>query len=790
MKKRLLLIPFAALSLLLGACSSNPGGGNSEIYSVYQSYVKNAQSKGEEPLSYEEWLASIKGEKGDRGPKGDKGDTGQQGPQGEKGNQGEQGEKGESGENGSSILTGHGMPAELLGSDGDSYIDLDTWNFYLKEDGEWKITGNIKGLTGDTGEQGPKGDTGEQGPKGDTGEQGSKGDTGEQGPKGDTGEQGPKGDPGKDGITYIPCIFNNYDGTKLYEFYFEKGTSAIYEGPTPTKPDEKDGDDDVHWNFAGWDKPLENVQRPTIFTARFECLYECTFKNCDGTVLWSTQVNRGDSVVYQGPTPTKPATVTDSGTIEWTFVGWDKSLADVRKDTVFIAQYYAPNAIECVFKNYDGAILSRQYCGVGDRINYEGENPTKPDDDDGEGTILKYEFTGWDKSLKNIQEDTVFTAQYSLTAYYECKFLNYDGRLLYETTVFGGGQAFYSGEAPERPQSADGTTVTEYSFTGWDKPLSNVSGPTTFTAQYSPRAFTGYKVTFLEEDGSELYSYYCEQGKNAVYPYDLPFSYGSENITMFAGWSGSIKNIQSETTVRATHKTISRKQNGEYPQTRVWDKNLIAALEGITATDAQGYITYKGEKYEKISASYFKVEPIRWKYLSSDGGDLFLTSEYILDAHIYNECYSGVDGKGDYANNYKASEVRAWLNGDFLDKAFYYDDSLIKTTAVDNSLAGRNSYACETTYDRVFLLSCAEAFNPEYGFATDSNRTCKATEYAAARGVRRYEEYIGEWWTRTPHEDEDRVAIVNYIGQPYYYYGTVVNDSSLGIRPALHFDLS
>ena len=44
-----------------------------EIEKVYAQYVIYAQAEGQTPLSYKEWLATIKGEKGD------KGDTGAQG---------------------------------------------------------------------------------------------------------------------------------------------------------------------------------------------------------------------------------------------------------------------------------------------------------------------------------------------------------------------------------------------------------------------------------------------------------------------------------------------------------------------------------------------------------------------------------------------------------------------------------------------------------------------------------------------------------------------------------------
>lgn len=92
-----------------------------------------------------------------------------------------------------------------------------------KKAGKWVKTGNIKGDKGD------KGDTGATGPQG---EKDDKGDTGAQGEKGDKGD---KGDPGQDAITYVPAIFNNYDGTKIYEFYYEKGSDIVYDGPTPTR---------------------------------------------------------------------------------------------------------------------------------------------------------------------------------------------------------------------------------------------------------------------------------------------------------------------------------------------------------------------------------------------------------------------------------------------------------------------------------------------------------------------------------------------------------------------------
>ena len=72
------------------------------------------------------------------------------GPQGPQGIQGEQGEQGQPGNDGTSLLTGNGEPTSTIGIVGDSYIDLDTWNFYIKTDNGWVISGNIKGEKGDS----------------------------------------------------------------------------------------------------------------------------------------------------------------------------------------------------------------------------------------------------------------------------------------------------------------------------------------------------------------------------------------------------------------------------------------------------------------------------------------------------------------------------------------------------------------------------------------------------------------------------------------------------------------
>ena len=79
--KKLVAVLFLCLTLALSAigfaaCDNSADTRDTKILSVYNTYVAIAEENGETPLSYEEWLAQIKGEKGDKGDKGDAGISG------------------------------------------------------------------------------------------------------------------------------------------------------------------------------------------------------------------------------------------------------------------------------------------------------------------------------------------------------------------------------------------------------------------------------------------------------------------------------------------------------------------------------------------------------------------------------------------------------------------------------------------------------------------------------------------------------------------------------------------
>jgi hypothetical protein len=147
--KMFALVTLLTGGLILTGCSneSTSTSVDPEIYAIYQEYAASTSN----PLSYEEWLATIKGDKGDKGDTGETGATGAAGATGEtgatgsKGDTGSTGATGATGKTGASIITGKGAPASTVGTDGDTYINSETGEIYTKVSGAWVLTDQVLG---------------------------------------------------------------------------------------------------------------------------------------------------------------------------------------------------------------------------------------------------------------------------------------------------------------------------------------------------------------------------------------------------------------------------------------------------------------------------------------------------------------------------------------------------------------------------------------------------------------------------------------------------------------------
>ena len=123
--------------------------------------------------------------------------------------------------------------------------------------------------------------------------------------------------------------------------------------------------------------------------------YTVTFKDWDGTVLKTEQVEEGQSA-------TAPANPTRYG---YTFTGWDNNFSNVQSDLIITAQYTQnPPSITyytVTFKDWNGTVLKTEQVE-------EGHSATAPANPTRDG----YTFTGWDKDFSNVQSNLIVTAVY------------------------------------------------------------------------------------------------------------------------------------------------------------------------------------------------------------------------------------------------------------------------------------------------------------------------------------------------------------------------------------------
>jgi len=76
--------------------------------------------------------------------------------------------------------------------------------------------------------------------------------------------------------------------------------------------------------------------------------------------------------------------------------------------------------------------------------------------------------------------------------------------------------------------------------------------------------------------------------------------------------------------------------------------------------------------YTTSPVYWFKYEPITWRVLDVQGSSAFLMADLVLDSQDYHYSISDrtIGGSTVYANNYKESHIRSWLNSNFYNTAF------------------------------------------------------------------------------------------------------------------------
>jgi len=367
--------------------------------------------------------------------------------------------------------------------------------------------------------------------------------------------------------------------------------------------------------------------------------------------------------------------------------------------------------------------------------------------------------------------------------------------------------------------NANGGSLTKKRQNVEENVATALTSVSTLGATYSDHTFLYWNT---ESDGSG--DYYADGESVSL----------TQNLTLYAQWfptsniysfHSSVTNLPSGTDGQMG-TSASYCYFGDWPQTIKANDVIISESATVIMGGFTYYLGNDGNYYAKCtenayssvytysdgtkvaqksasSEKYFKVEPIKWCVLTNDyDGKKLLLAEKILTANVpyYGSTSTrSLNGTTIYANNYKYSNIRAFLNGtanqfvkdggtsngytiDWSDKGFLQSaftssaQSLIATTSVDNSAAsttdsGSNltqatSYACEDTSDKIFLLSEKEATTASYGFAyysssgTGNTRIRVTTDYAKANYAYQStsSSYGGYWWLRSPYYASSNLA--------------------------------
>lgn len=184
-------------------------------------------------------------------------------------------------------------------------------------------------------------------------------------------------------------------------------------------------------------------------------------------------------------------------------------------------------------------------------------------------------------------------------------------------------------------------------------------------------------------------------------------------------------------------------------------------------------------KYEQDNNFSNGPEPLQWIVLRKDGSSLLVITEKVIDCKPFNTQYCKL--------RWRSCDLRAWLNGDFMDSAFSYAERqmISETSVADAGNTDKGIGPGKSTVDSIFLLSKEEAAK---WFDSDGTRLAKPTKYAIHQGILTNDNGYCWWWLRNPGVDLDHASVISPTGS-IYSSGDRVSRKDWGVRPVMWIDI-
>ena len=249
--------------------------------------------------------------------------------------------------------------------------------------------------------------------------------------------------------------------------------------------------------------------------------------------------------------------------------------------------------------------------------------------------------------------------------------------------------------------------------------------------------------------------------------------------------------VNTDGTVNYSGMTVVNEKIGVRPCVR-----LISTVPGgepvFTLEDAVLGNLVEFGTYEQDNDPATTDEAIVWRVIHREGTKRLLISEKVLDACAFDKDISG--------DKWATSDLRAFLNGDFISAAFSAEEQAMLATTVnvteDNAKYVVDSGADST--DKVFVLSKAEA--EKYLIARNHGwEKAEATIYSQNRdsigtiydhGVTVDPDYgTAGWWLRNAGENDVYAMYMFYYGA-VSERGTIARNTYVGVRPSVWVDVA
>ncbi len=321
-------------------------------------------------------------------------------------------------------------------------------------------------------------------------------------------------------------------------------------------------------------------------------------------------------------------TVTATPDKGYHFVNWTENGTEVSTDSEYtftvtgarnLKANFEINMYTVTYKNDDGTVLQESEMPFGSTASYQHmANPTKKPT-----AQYTYTFAGWDNDTTLVTKDITYTAVYTSTVNkYKITFTNEDGTVLQTSEVEYGKFPVYEKDTPTKSATVDET----FTFAGWDKEISKVTGETVYKATYTSKPIAkdsiNYKyftVAFVTNGGSEIVSQLVAEGGVAFKPEEplrerytfggwyidaaltKPFSFATvitSDITLYAKWIKGSPEIEATYAVVGMGSTTVDLNNAE---------DITVEIERSKDNDSIGS-HFKGVLIDGVEVDYYNYE--------------------------------------------------------------------------------------------------------------------------------------------------------------------------------------